>query len=182
VNMLSNITSHYASQVGIKNNVGVGQTKIAGAVAFFNPKDQSIRINAFGNRISTALDNTHSFKSTLEHEEGHADNYPKGTDDIKGTSHADVYMNQMKKQDFILSPLPYREGVTGGMIKELFRDTDIFAEQAQHYVDQNKATLSNAGLHVQIQQVGPCQTCAEYQVNNHTAVQVPLPANNNGNE
>ncbi|HEX8657955.1 MAG TPA: RHS repeat-associated core domain-containing protein, partial [Hymenobacter sp.] len=175
VRMLRNITMHYANQVGVKNGtrVGVGQSTTKGVVAFFNGSDNSIKVNASGNKINSALDNANSFRSVLEHEKIHQDNFEEGIEDDKGTAHADVYIKQMKSQNFRSSPKPFREGTVGGMIKEIFRDTNNFAEEARNYISNNNKVLTSAGLNVQVIQTGPCQTCAEYKVNNHPASVVP---------
>ena len=177
VRMLRNITLHYAHQVGIKagTTVGVGQSKREGSVAFFDPRSNSIKVNAAGNKLSSALDNTNSFRSSLEHEKNHQENAEKGKYDTDGTGHADVYIKQMGSKNFRDSPLSYREGVAGGMVNELFRDPDISHEEASSYISSNQKTLTGAGLNVQVIGTGGCQTCAEYKINNHDPMPVSTP-------
>ena len=165
---------HYAREVGIVGLVGVGRTSEANGLAFYNPKSKVIAVAFVGSRLDTALNNTHVFKSSLEHEKVHAFNAAHRMPDELGTAHADVYMAQFRKADFMETPLLFRERIAVGMITKLLQDPFVNIEDAQAYIEGNRQLLQKVGLRLRLFDVYGDRFSTEYQLNSRPRTTVPF--------
>lgn len=160
--MVANVSLYYLNIIHKKAGLRVraANKRNKDVPAFFMPQDKlsgkpTIGINVFENTLNKHFDKINSFKSILRHEVIHFYNYEKNIDDDFGLEHAEVYVNQMREEEFINSPMEFKENIANGMIKEhlipvatrpvAYAEDDAFA-----FLKKYQSVFKSAGLEIKM--------------------------------